>query len=339
MDEGTAIEPEEAPTRVRVVLILRTGRTIVAGPTSPSVADLVLPSHELCAGQSIAAAANAISAELLDRGLGAGALRGLCLVPAEAEHSDVVELCVEATIDHGSPAAALAVKAPWAFHPEAGSSWSATAARTLALRPGVFTAIDLDGSVLPLGGVAPAPGSPADDPALLLRSPPPREPVVLGLAITGGVACVSGTIWALALVNVFEAQLALGLWVLALVGVFAAAAHGRPRRLVIIASVLVLPMGFAFLLLSMMFGGGDAPHFAFFLWAFGAASLAVALFRLGRNTQLGEQQRMRRRIAWAAAALVSLITVFPPLRDAIFKRGETSELDERAPTPRAPDDD
>jgi multisubunit Na+/H+ antiporter MnhB subunit len=162
---------------------------------------------------------------------------------------------------------------------------------------------------------------------------------VLGLAITGGVACASGTIWALALMNLFKDQQVLVLWVVALVGVFVAAARGRPRRVVAIAGGLLLPMGFVLFLFSMMLGGGDEPHLAFFLWALGAISLAVALRRFGRNTELGEQQRMWRRMAWAAAALVSLVAVFPPLRDAIFKRGETSELDEMAPTPRTPDDD
>jgi tellurite resistance protein TehA-like permease len=165
------------------------------------------------------------------------------------------------------------------------------------------------------------------------------EVYVLAAAITGGVGFVSGPIGALALADVLNPQLALTLWVGAIIGVFGFAAHGRPPRRVAIGGALLLPMGFVLCILAMIFGGGDGPHFVFWLWVLGSATLALALRRLGTAVEPTEQQRVRRRIIWGVAALASLVAVFPPLRDSLFRRGETATLEEGAPTPRALDDD
>jgi hypothetical protein len=339
-DETADVEQDDAPTRVRVVLMFRMAGKILAGPASPGAAVFVLPSHEMRAGQSIAASAKAIAAELLNRELGGGVLRGFCLVSPEAEEPDAIELYVAATADEDSSGGPPVVGEPWAFHAEREVTWSPDAARALSLPAGAFTAVDREGVALPVGSLAPAMVSlPDGPPPLPYAASASSEVYVLAAAITGGVAFVSGPIWALAFADVLRPELALVLWVGAIIGVFGVAAHGRQPRRVAVGGALMLPMGFLLCILAMIFGGGDGPHFAFWLWLLGSASLALAIQRLGTSIQPNEQQRVRRRIAWAAAALASLVAVFPPIRDTLFHHGDTATLEEGAPTPRALDDD
>jgi hypothetical protein len=321
-------------------LILRRAGKILAAPASPGGAELVLPSHEVRAGQSIAASAKAIAADALDRELGGGALRGLCLISPADEEADAVELCVAAALDQSTPDESLAVREPWGFHSESEGTFTPGAARVLGLAAGTFTAIDLDGAVLPIAGPEAAPELPDVDASALLRPPSKsREAFLLGIGMTGGTAWMSGTIWGLAVAEVLKAQMALVLWVAGLVAVFALAAHGRPARRVAIGGALVLPMGLAVFVLAMLFGGADEAHVAFWLWVFGLGSLAVAVRRLGSVTPPNDEQRVRRRLAWAAAALVTLVAVFPPLRESLFKRGDPGAAEESAQTPRSPADD
>jgi hypothetical protein len=237
------------------------------------------------------------------------------------------------------PDESLVVRAPWAFHPEREATWSAGAARALGLPPGAFTAVDLDGAALPVGGLpASSEPLPVYPPPLPQPVSPSREALFLGLGITGGVAWVSGMVWALAVVDALKSQVAVVLWVSLLVGVFAVAAHGRPPRRVALGGILLLPMGFVLFMLAMLFGGTDAEHVAFWIWVFGLASLALSARRLAVAPPT-EQQRVQRRVLWAAAALVSLVVVFPPLRDSIFKRGDSDAAEESAQSPRSPADD
>jgi hypothetical protein len=167
---------------------------------------------------------------------------------------------------------------------------------------------------------------------------------VASMVCAGGVAWASGVAWALATTRLVREDVALAAWLCGVGGAVLLGVHeglgGQNAAKVgsqATRTVFTLLLGGAttavLLLFAAWFGGQDEARSAFWLWAFGALTLALALRRVDDAAVAHVWPQSWRVAAWTAATCASITVVFPPLRAALFSRGDApSSSDATAPT-------
>lgn len=345
-------EPGEGagPPRVRVALMLaRDDELLLERVTAGGAPAWSLPSRELSSGESIAAAGRAIAARAVEGTLTDLRFVRLAYDPGAApDDAPVLVLGLSAKL---APPEGTSPDAPpaaprgdgWSFFPQRAlpDELAAEAQEGLRALTERRVATDLDGAVIPPAfGLdvrrsvpPPLPGAAREEAELGTVVVPStrRLVVVTSLVCAGGVAWASGVTWALATTRMVKEDVALAAWLCGvggavffgvhagLGGQHAAGTRSQVTRTVGALLLCMLATGLL-LFVAASFGGNDEARSAFWLWAFGALTLALALRRADGGAVHHTWPHAWRVAAWCAATIFSVTVVFPPLREALYPR-------------------